>query len=403
MRDLPAYLFARRAAVLAAALAALLGAATARAQAPAQIQVSAPHAILIDFDSGTVLYEKAADVPTPPASMSKLMTMAVVFRELKNGDLKLTDQIPISEYAWRRGGAPAGGSAMFAAIHSRVPVPDLLRGAIVQSGNDATIAFAEAIAGNELAFSEKMNALARELGLTNSTFRNASGLHDPDQKASVRDLARLAVHIIRNYPEQYKIFGEREFTWNKIRQQSRNPLLALSLGADGLKTGFIKESGYGIVGSAVQGGARLIVAINGARSEKERVDDARRLLEWGFRAFDSRLLFREGAMIGEARVFGGDRRYVPLIGAGAIRLLSQRGTADRLLVRVAYIGPLRAPIAQGAEVARLKVMRGNAVALNVPLYAAVDVGEGSLTQRALDGAFELAGGLVRSGLDQIKR
>ena len=403
MRDLPAYPFARRAAVLAAALAALLATVPVRAQAPAQIQVSAPHAILIDFDSGTVLYAKAADVPTPPASMSKLMTMAVVFRELKNGDLKLTDQIPISEYAWRRGGAPAGGSAMFAAIHSRVPVPDLLRGAIVQSGNDATIAFAEAIAGNELAFSEKMNALARELGLTNSTFRNASGLHDPDQKASVRDLAKLAVHIIRNYPEHYKIFGEREFTWNKIRQQSRNPLLALSLGADGLKTGFIKESGYGIVGSAGQGGARLIVAINGTRSEKERIDDARRLLEWGFRAFDSRLLFREGTTVGEARVFGGDRRYVPLMGAGAIRLLSQRGTADRLLVRVAYTGPLRPPIAQGAEVARLKVMRGNAVALDVPLYAAVDVGEGSLTQRALDGAFELAGGLVRSGLDQIKR
>lgn len=403
MRDLPAYLFARRTAALAAALIALLATAPVRAQAPAQIQVSAPHAILIDFDSGTVLYEKAADVPTPPASMSKLMTMAVVFRELKNGELKLTDQIPISEYAWRRGGAPAGGSAMFAALHSRVPVPDLLRGAIIQSGNDATIAFAEAIAGNELAFSEKMNALARELGLTNSTFRNASGLHDPDQKASVRDLAKLAVHIIRTYPDHYKIFGEREFTWNKIRQQSRNPLLTLSIGADGLKTGFIKESGYGIVGSAVQGGARLIVAINGARSEKDRVDDARRLLEWGFRAFDSRLLFREGATIGEARVFGGDQRYVPLKGAGTIRLLSQRGTADRLLVRVAYTGPLRVPIAQGAEVARLRVMRGNAVALDVPLYAATDVGEGSLTQRALDGAFELAGELFRSGLDKIKR
>ena len=403
MRDLPAYIFARRTAALTAVLAALLATAPVRAQAPVQIQVSAPHAILIDFDSGTVLYEKAADVPTPPASMSKLMTMAAVFRELKKGDLKLTDEIPISEYAWRRGGAPAGGSAMFAAIHSRVPVPDLLRGAIVQSGNDATIAFAEAIAGNELAFSEKMNALARELGLTSSTFRNASGLHDPDQKASVRDLARLAVHIIRAYPEHYKIFGEREFVWNKIRQQSRNPLLTLSIGADGLKTGFIKESGYGIVGSAVQGGARLIVVINGARSEKDRVDDARRLLEWGFRAFDSRLLFRESATIGEARVFGGDLRNVPLKGAGTIRLLTQRGTADRLLVRVAYTGPLRAPIAQGTEVARLKVMRGNAVALDVPLYAATDVGEGSLTQRALDGAFELAGGLVRSGLDKIKR
>ena len=403
MRDLPAYLFARRAAVLAAAIAALLATVPVRAQAPAQIQVSAPHAILIDFDSGTVLYEKAADVPTPPASMSKLMTMAVVFRELKNGDLKLTDGIPISEYAWRRGGAPAGGSAMFAAIHSRVPVPDLLRGAIIQSGNDATIAFAEAIAGNELAFSEKMNALARELGLTNSTFRNASrparsrpegerarsrqarGPHHPQLSRTLQNLRRARVHLEQDPPAEPQPVAD---TFHRRRRPQDRIHQGVRLWHRG-------------IGSA--GGARLIVAINGARSEKDRVDDARRLLEWGFRAFDSRLLFREGATIGEARVFGGDRRNVPLKGAGTIRLLTQRGTADRLLVRVAYTGPLRAPIAQGAEVARLKVMRGNAVALDVPLYAATDVGEGSLTQRALDGAFELAGGLVRSGLDKIKR
>ena len=403
MRRLPTYSFVRRTAVLAAALVALLAAAPVRAQAPAQIQVSAPHAILIDFDSGTVLYEKAADVPTPPASMSKLMTMAVVFRELKNGDLKLTDQIPISEYAWRRGGAPSGGSTMFASIHSRVAVPDLLRGAIIPSGNDACIAFAEAIAGNELAFSEKMNTLARELGLTRSTFRNSTGLHDPDQKASVRDLAKLAVHLIRTYPDHYKIFAEREFVWNKIRQQNRNPLIALSLGVDGLKTGFIKESGYGIVASAVQSGARLIVALNGAKTEKERIEDARRLLEWGFRAFDSRLLFKEGAIGGEARAYGSDRRGIPLISAGAIRLLTQRGTADRILVRIAFTGPIQAPIKKGAEIARLKVYRGNNVALDAPLYAAVDVNEGTLYQRAFDGAYELTAGMVRAALGNIRR
>jgi D-alanyl-D-alanine carboxypeptidase (penicillin-binding protein 5/6) len=392
MRRLPAIL-------LAIGLAALAGAASA--QTP--INVASPHAILIDYDSGTVLFEKDADRATPPASMVKLMTVAVVLREIKQGNLKLTDEVPISEAAWRRGGAPSGGSTMFAAIHSRVPVPDLLRGLVIQSGNDAAIAFAEAIAGNELAFSAKMNELAREFGLRHSVFRNSSGLHHPEQVASVRDLATLAVHIIRTYPEEYKIFAEREFTWNKIRQQNRNPMLAMSLGVDGLKTGFIKESGYGIVASAVSGGQRLIVAINGAKNEKERADDARRLLEWGFRSFDTRLLFPEGAVIGEARTFGGDRRGVPLEAASAVRLMTPRGTGERLLVRIAYVGPLRVPIKKGAEVARLKVLRAGKTALDMPLYATVDVEEGSLYQRATDGAMELAVGLIRSALGSIRR
>ena len=400
MRRLPAIHFAIAVAA-SASLSALCAPSTALAQA--QINVAAPHAILIDYDSGTVLFEKDADRATPPASMSKLITVAVVLREIKQGNIKLSDEIPISEFAWRRGGAPSGGSTMFAAIHSRVPVPDLLRGLIIQSGNDAAIAFAEAIAGNELAFSEKMNELARELGLKNSVFRNSNGLHHPEQIASVRDLATLAVHIIRTYPDFYKIFAEREFTWNKIRQQNRNPMLAMSLGVDGLKTGFIKESGYGIVASAVNGGQRLIVAINGAKNEKERVDDARRLLEWGFRAFDTRLLFPEGAVIGEARTFGGSRRGVPLVATGAVRLMTPRGSGDRLLVRIAYTGPLRVPIKKGAEVARLRVLQGGKAVLDMPLYASVDVGEGSLYQRATDGALELAVGLVRAALANIRR
>jgi D-alanyl-D-alanine carboxypeptidase (penicillin-binding protein 5/6) len=280
-------------------------------------------------------------------------------------------------------------------------VIDLIQGAIVHSANDACIVFAEAIAGNEDLFARMMNARARELGLDSANFRNSTGLHDPEQLISVRDLAKLAAHLIRTYPEFYKYYGQTEFTWNKIRQQNRNPLLEMSIGADGLKTGFIKESGYGLVGSAVQDGQRLIVAINGLDTPKERANEARRLLEWGFRNFDSRRLFREGAVVAEARVFGGDQRYVPLVGNGPIHLLTPRGGGDKFVARAYYTGPIRAPVRKGSEIARLKVLRGSNVALDVPLYAAEDVGSGSLVQRALDGTVELAGDLVRKGIGSV--
>ena len=211
----------------------------------------------------------------------------------------------ISENAWRKGGAPSGGSAMFAALNSRVSVRDLLHGVMIQSGNDACIALAEGIAGSELAFAEMMNKRARELGLTQSRFTNSTGLHDPDHNMTARELAKLAQHIIRTYPEAYKIYGEREFTWNKVRQQNRNPLLAMGIGADGLKTGFTKEAGYGLTGSAVNNGLRLIVVGNGFKTMKERADEMRKLLEWGFRAFESRPLFAAGETVGEAKLYGG--------------------------------------------------------------------------------------------------
>jgi D-alanyl-D-alanine carboxypeptidase (penicillin-binding protein 5/6) len=389
------------AVVAALAIAACLLTAPAHGQFAPNFTVNAPYAIVVDYESGTVLYEKSADTPWPPASLAKLMTMELVFNEIKNGDLKLQEELVVSANAWRKGGAPAGGSTMFAAVHSRISVENLIQGVVVQSGNDACIVFAEALAGNEDSFARMMNARARELGLDSAEFRNSTGLHDREQVISVRDLARLAAHLIRTYPEFYKYYGQTEFTWNKIRQLNRNPLLEMNIGADGLKTGYIKESGYGIVGSATQDGQRLIVVVNGAETPKERANEARKLLEWAFRNFESRLLFSAGAVVAQARVFGGDQRYVPLVGQGAIRLLSPRSGGDKFVVRAQYTGPLPAPIKKGAEVARLRVFRGSSVALEVPLFAAADVGAGSLMQRAYDSTSEIAAGLVRSGIASV--
>src|ERR1700690_3385570 len=268
----------------------------------------APTAILIEASSGSVLFEKNADELRAPSSMMKLMTAEVVFHAIKQGDVKLTDEYPVSENAWRRGGAPAGGSTMFAALNSKVSGDDLLHGAIIQSGNDACMVLAEGIAGNERSFAEMMTKRARELGMPRSTFANSNGLPDPGNKMTVRELAKLARYVIQTYPEFYKLFGEKEFTWNKIRQQNRNPLLNSLEGADGLKTGFTKEGGYGMVGSAVQNGMRLIVVINGLDDPDDRASEAKKMLEWGFRNFEVRTVFSENQTIGYAKVFGGDSR-----------------------------------------------------------------------------------------------
>src|SRR5580704_7233257 len=249
----------------------------------------APTAILIEATSGSVLSEKNADELRAPSSMMKLMTVETVFHAIKQGDVKLSDEYRISENAWRHGGAPSGTSTMFAALNSKVSVDDLLHGAIIQSGNDSCIALAEGMAGNERTFaSDFVTKRARELGLTQSTFANSNGLPDPGNKMTVRELAKLARYVIQTYPEFYKLFGEKEFTWNKIRQQNRNPLLNSLEGADGLKTGYTKEGGYGMVGSAVENGTRLIVVINGLEDPDDRATEAKKMLEWGFRSFETR-------------------------------------------------------------------------------------------------------------------
>src|SRR6516165_5208309 len=362
----------------------------------------APTAILIEATSGSVLFEKNADELRAPSSMMKLMTAEVVFHALKQGDIKPTDEYRISENAWRRGGAPSGGSTMFAAINSKVSVDDLLHGAIIQSGNDSCIALAEGISGNERLFAtEMMTRRARELGLTRSTFANSNGLPDPGNKMTVRELAKLARHIILTYPDFYKLFGEKEFTWNKIRQQNRNPLLNSLEGADGLKTGYTKEGGYGMVGSAVQNGTRLIVVINGLEDPEDRASEAKKMLEWGYRNFETRILFAAEQTLGYAKVFGGNSRSVKLSSPEPIKVMVQKSGGDKLLARLVYSGPVRAPIEAGQRVGIVRVWRGGNVAMEAPVYAAESIGVGSTFRRAIDGPSELVIGMFRAGVAKL--
>ncbi|UFX41733.1 D-alanyl-D-alanine carboxypeptidase [Bradyrhizobium sp. 41S5] len=362
----------------------------------------APTAILVEASSGSVLFEKNADELRAPSSMMKLMTAEVVFDAIKKGDIKLTDEYRISENAWRRGGAPSGTSTMFAAINSKVSVDDLLHGAIIPSGNDACIALAEGIAGNEHTFAtDFMTKRARELGMTKSTFGNSNGLPDPANKMTVRELAILARHIIQAYPDRYKLFGEKEFTWNKIRQQNRNPLLNALPGADGLKTGYTKEGGYGMVGSAVQNDTRLIVVVNGLEDSEDRATEAKKMLEWGFRSFETRVLIAANQPVGYARVFGGESRSVKLVSPDPIKVMVSKNGNDKLLARVIYSGPVKAPITAGQQIGVVRVWRGANVAMETPVFAADAVGTGSTMRRALDGAQELVIGMFRAGVEKL--
>ena len=362
----------------------------------------APTAILIEASSGSVLFEKNADELRAPSSMMKLMTAEVVFNAIKNGTVKLTDEYRISENAWRKGGAPAGGSTMFAVLNSKVSVDDLLHGAIIQSGNDSCIALAEGMAGNERIFAaDFMTKRARELGLTKSTFGNSNGLPDPANKMTVRELGNLARHLIRTYPDMYKLFAEREFVWNKIRQQNRNPLLNSLTGADGLKTGFTKDGGYGMVGSAVQNDTRLIVVVNGLDDPDDRASEAKKMLEWGFRNFEARTLFAADQVVGYAKVFGGDSRSVKLASPQPIKVMVPKNGSEKLIARVVYNGPVRAPVASGQAVGVVRVWRGTNVAMEAPVYATEAVATGSTMRRAIDGASELVVGMFRASAEKL--
>jgi len=290
---------------------------------------------------------------------------------------------------------------MFAPIHSKVAVKDLLYGLIIQSANDGAIALAEGIAGSEPKFAAMMNARARELGMPRSFFTNSTGLPDPPLVVTARELGNLARHIIKTYPEYYPIYGEKEFTWNKIRQQNRNPLLAMNIGADGMKTGYTEDGGYGLVGSAVQNGLRLIVVINGLETQAERANEGRRLLEWGFKGFEQRYLFAEGQNIGDAKVFGGAQWSVPLQAPGGVNLLVPKGSNERITARIVYSGPVRAPVQEGQGIGTLKVWRGDNLVLEAPLHAAESVARGGITGRAIDAATEFVIGLFLSRAKKI--
>lgn len=393
-------------AVSARAILRLLvasGAAFLLAVLPAHAQLFqtlAPQAILYDVGSRSTLFEKGADELMAPASMVKMATALVVFEEMAQGRLRLEDEMVVSENAWRRGGAVSGGSTMFALPNSRIKVSDLLSGLLVHSGNDAAIALAEGIAGSEENFVQLMNQRTRKIGLTRSVFRNSTGFSHPEQRVTAREMALLADHIIKTYPELYGLFGQREFTWNRVRQQNRNPLLTMDIGADGLKTGNIDESGFGLVGSALQNGQRLIVVVNGLRSARDRAQEARKLLEWGFRTFEGREVFAAGEVVAEVNVFGGERATLPVSAGAAVRLLLPRGTSDQVRGRVVYKGPVLAPVSKGTEIGRLQIERGTIKALDVPVFAADDVASGPLAKRAGEAALELSTGWFRKALSR---
>ncbi len=375
-----------RLSALLACILLLAGSPPVRAQV---FDTSAPYAILMDASSGTVLFEKNADELMPPASMAKMALVDYVFTAIAEGRLSLADEFVISENAWRRGGAASGGSTMFAVLDSRVSLGDLLRGVIIQSGNDAAIAIAEGIAGSEIAFSDLLNDHVRDIGLTNSTFRNSTGLPDPDQRMTARDLAILARSIVRKFPELYKMFAEPDFTWNKITQRNRNPLLNAGIGVDGLKTGYTEESGYGLTASAISNEQRLIVAVNGLKSPRERAGEARKLLEWGFRSFRQVTVFAAGETVAEASVYGGEKGRVALRADGPLHVLVARTNRDPLRARAVYQGPIEAPVKAGMRVGVLKVWQGDRLIQETPLYTAEAIGEGELYQRALGAIKEL--------------
>lgn len=390
-------------AVLSALIFALACAAASPALAQQTFQTSVPYAILIDAGTNTVLFEKGADELVAPASTVKILTAEMIFHELTEGRLKLSDEFSVSEYAWRNGGAPAGGSAMFLAVNSRAPVEDLLRGLVIESGNDAALVFAEGLAGSEEAFVMRMNKRAAELGLTKSRFGNPWGKASDDQRVTAREMVKLASHVIKTYPDYYKYFGEKEFTWNKIRQQNRNPLLTMSIGADGLKTGNIdKASGFGIVGSAIQDGRRLIVAVYGAKTANERAEEARKLLQWGFRNFEDRALFKAGEVVGPAQVYGGTKGSVDLASKTDVTVLLPRGGGERLTGKIVYQGPVIAPVEAGAPIGRLEIKRGGAVVLEAPLEAAEPIEAGSLSRRAFDAVYEYAAAAIHEKLNAKK-
>lgn len=381
-------------AVCLIAAAALVVTTPAYSQASGEFVSRAKRAILMDADSGAVLFQQNADELAPPASMSKLMTLELLFQAMKQGRVKPEDEFLMSEYAWRTGGAPSGTSAMFVPINTKARVDELIQGIIVQSGNDACIAVAEALGGTEQGFAKLLEEEARRIGLSKSTFRNATGLHHPEHLMTARELAMLARHIIREHPEQYKIFAQREFAYRKHKFYNRNPLLGDdSLGVDGLKTGHTKEAGYGIVVSAVSEGRRLIGVVMGLADEKERREEARRLIEWGQRSFATFTLFDADEQVGHARVWGGTQFYVPLgaKGGGPLSVVLPRFPANqKLRAEIVYKGPLKPPLKKGDEVARLRVTSSSSASTEVPLVAVEDVEAAGVWRRGMDSLVFLA-------------
>jgi D-alanyl-D-alanine carboxypeptidase (penicillin-binding protein 5/6) len=347
------------------------------------LDTKADYALLMDAQTGVVLFEKNADARMSPASMSKLMTVLMTFESLQSGAVTADEEFFVSDEAWRRGGAASGGSTMFLKARSRVSVENLLRGVIIQSGNDACIALAEGLAGSEEVFAQMMTERAQELGMSKSTFMNATGLPHPEHKTTARDLALLAQRLINQHSNLYSLFSERDFTWNKIRQTNRNPLLYANIGADGLKTGHTQDSGYGLVASAEQNGRRLILVVNGLNSKRERALEARRLMTYGFRNFQKELLVEAGEVVTELPVWHGSAGVVKATPARRFDIIMPRTGKRKMVATVTYDRPILAPLKKGDEIGVLKITLPGLASQEIELVAAEDVERSGIIGRAI--------------------
>jgi len=338
-------------------------------------ETAARNAILMDYDTGEYLYAKNIEQGVPPASMSKLMTVYILMSKIKDGSIKLDDTFSVSENAWRKGGAATGGSTMFLAIGDNVSVENLIKGIVIQSGNDACIVVAENIAGSEEDFAVLMNKTAKKLGLKNSYFENSTGLPHPDHKMSMEDLAILSRHIISEFPELYHYFSEKEFVYNKIKQGNRNPLLYTMKGADGLKTGHTEEAGFCLAASATKNGRRLIEVMSGMSSNKERSEEAERLMSWGFREFNNFKIFTKGDNVAEASVWYGKNDSVSLTVADDVLKTVHLSRQDNIRASAEFDEPVKAPIKAGQEIGTLKIEIDGQPDLLIPLVAKEEVKE----------------------------
>lgn len=364
------------------------GPASAQQPTPAFV-TKAKQVYMVEAKTGTVLLASNENQAFPPASLAKLMTMEVVFSAIRRGEISRDTVYPVSEYAWRTGGAPSGTTTMFAALKSQVRVEDLVKGVIVQNANDACIVLAEGISRSEGEFAARMTARAKDLGLSRSLFGNSTGLPGAENRTTARDLVELARHIHREYPEFYPLYAQPDFEWNKIFQRNKNPLLALNIGVDGLGAGFAEGSGYALVASVVRNGTRLFLAMGGLASDKERLEEARKVLEWGLSSFETKVLFKQGEVVGQASVYGGTSRYVDLVAREPVDIYLPTNNPDRLSGRIVYRWPLRAPVAEGQPVGVLKISSADRVVREVPLVTAQSIKTGSLTSQATDALLEL--------------
>ena len=339
------------------------------APAAGGMETTAKQAYIVDLQTGAVLLEKDSGTPSPPASLSKLMTIYMVFEQLKVGELSLDDKFVVSRKAWKM-----GGSKMFVEVDKQVRVEDLLRGIVVQSGNDACIVIAEGLSGSEVEFADAMNRKARDLGLTDSHFVNATGWPADAHLMSPRDVATLARRIIEEFPEYYPYFAEKSFRYNKIKQGNRNPLLYRDTGADGLKTGYTRASGYALAASAIRNGRRVVMVLTGLPSARKRSVEARRLLGWAFQFFKNYTLFERGAVVEQAGVWLGEEDTVPLVTEGDVKISLPRASRRGLKVKVVYEGPVPAPIEKGTQIAKLVIAAPEFETVEVPLVAGADIG-----------------------------